>query len=46
MPFGTGDLRFRKKEPVVKTPGPGYYADNNNPTTWKKKTFNILFAEI
>jgi len=45
LPFDTGDVRFRKLKAPNKNPGPGYYADDNK-VGWKKRTFNILFAEI
>lgn len=45
LPFNTGDIRFRKMKAPNKNPGPGYYADGNS-MGWKKRTFNILFAEI
>ena len=46
MPFNSKQQRFMKHAPRrVHQPGPGEYYDPSQ-TTWSKRTYNILFAEI
>jgi len=47
VPFNASNPRFTKDSNIIKTTkvGPGEYYDPSQ-TTWSKRTYNILFAEI
>ena len=48
MPFNSKQQRFGKQgkhAQRTQQPGPGEYYDPSQ-TTWPKRTYNILFAEI
>jgi hypothetical protein len=44
-PFLSTDKRFKYKG-KERSPAPGEHQDLNHLSSWNKRTFNILFAEI